>query len=367
MCPKNHRPDADTSAAESILENPQQSPSPPNGETTTSPPEPDGSRSPCSRMAHSPSNHTIQCSPNPTAKLVPIHLVDVPIPANGRANIDQDNVRALARSIQRLGLLNPITVRATPTGYALIAGLHRLLATRTLNTSTIAVTIVVADDAAAAETRLAENAARVALSPCEEATQLRQLLDQGDHDVDDLAALTGHSRDWVDSRLEILDYPPSLETAVGTGKISMAAARSLAQIHDHAQREEMIYQAATHGVNAKTAAQWLMVSRLPERAENEMSEFKRQTENTGIETTTTAECFVCRNRHELHNTVAARVCKDCLSQIEISAARQPQAPTPETLPARGTDCQTNQYDGATSTAPSRDETNQAQPPGSRPY
>ncbi|WP_375683513.1 ParB/RepB/Spo0J family partition protein [Bartonella sp. AP3QHHD] len=82
--------------------------------------------------------------------------------------VDDEHAKALAQSIVREGLMNPITVRHTPNAkegnYTLIAGAHRLRAAELLGYSDIDAVVVQADKDNAALLEVAENLFRNELS-----------------------------------------------------------------------------------------------------------------------------------------------------------------------------------------------------------
>ncbi|AGF75822.1 ParB/RepB/Spo0J family partition protein [Bartonella vinsonii] len=82
--------------------------------------------------------------------------------------VDDEHAKALAQSIAREGLMNPITVRHTPNAkegnYTLIAGAHRLRAATLLGFGEIDAVVVQADKENAALLEVAENLFRNELS-----------------------------------------------------------------------------------------------------------------------------------------------------------------------------------------------------------
>ncbi|WP_375615417.1 MULTISPECIES: ParB/RepB/Spo0J family partition protein [unclassified Bartonella] len=82
--------------------------------------------------------------------------------------VDDEHAKALAQSMAREGLMNPITVRHTPNAkegnYTLIAGAHRLRAAELLGYSDIDAVVVQADKENAALLEVAENLFRNELS-----------------------------------------------------------------------------------------------------------------------------------------------------------------------------------------------------------
>ncbi|MEP3046342.1 MAG: ParB N-terminal domain-containing protein [Roseibium sp.] len=83
-------------------------------------------------------------------------------------DIDEDLARVISGSIAEYGLMNPISVRATPRAkggsYTLIAGLHRLRATELLGLETIDCFVLKADQSDAQLLEIAENPHRNELS-----------------------------------------------------------------------------------------------------------------------------------------------------------------------------------------------------------
>lgn len=92
-------------------------------------------------------------------------------PDQNRQHFDQSELRELAKSIEELGVLQPVKVRARGDGFVLVAGERRLRAVRdVLELETIPAVLEDGDDADAALGTLAENLMRVDPAPLEEAT-----------------------------------------------------------------------------------------------------------------------------------------------------------------------------------------------------
>jgi hypothetical protein len=94
---------------------------------------------------------------------------------------DEALIAELTSNIRVLGLVNPVTVRQTPDGFILVAGLHRLVAAQRLGLAEIPVRVVAANDRKARAITLAENIVR-AHRPSRAAAlkELHDLLSEGD-------------------------------------------------------------------------------------------------------------------------------------------------------------------------------------------
>ena len=82
---------------------------------------------------------------NDTRKLVELPVASiVPNPNQPRKSFDEDSIAELAKSIEQVGLIQPLMVRMNGQGYELIAGERRLRAVKSLGYETVSC-IVCAD------------------------------------------------------------------------------------------------------------------------------------------------------------------------------------------------------------------------------
>lgn len=104
----------------------------------------------------------------------PVIVENVTIPA-GRRALDEATVAELIASIQRLGLLTPITVRSRADDeLTLIAGRHRLEAVRRLGWESIPAVYLYGDDTDARLWEIAENLHRAELTALEQAEHIAE-------------------------------------------------------------------------------------------------------------------------------------------------------------------------------------------------
>lgn len=178
-------------------------------------------------------------------------------PSPLRANIHGERLAELARSLATDGLLNPITVRESGDAYIIIAGHRRFLAARSLGWDSIDAKIIHQHEHDTPIISLIENVHREPLTPIEEARVLYDVIVAGGMDVDLAAARFGKSRAWVDGRLELIDYPPDLITALHEATIALGVARELARVADQGYREYLLDNAIHNGCTAKTARLWV--------------------------------------------------------------------------------------------------------------
>ena len=158
---------------------------------------------------------------------VPISEIDVNAD-QPRKTFDPESLAALADSIRENGLLQPILVRKTAgLRYEIIAGERRFRAAKLAGLTELPVTLVEADDRAAAKYALIENLQREDLSPLEEAAAYRQLMDRFGLTQEGVSAEVGKSRSAVANALRLLDLPEEAARLVADGSLSAGHARAL--------------------------------------------------------------------------------------------------------------------------------------------
>ena len=148
-----------------------------------------------------------------------------------RRAFDDQALDELAESIQRYGLIQPITVRPLPGGYyQIIAGERRWRAARMAGLEEVPVCVVEADDKRAMELALVENLQREDLNPIEEARGYRTLMDDYGMSQEEIATAVGKSRPAVANALRLLSLAPAVLSKVESGALSAGHARALLPI-----------------------------------------------------------------------------------------------------------------------------------------
>ncbi len=146
---------------------------------------------------------------------------------NPRTDFDEAKLRDLAKSIQAVGLLEPILLRMLDEDvFELVAGERRFRAVQILEWQAIPAVIREMTDCEAAECRLLENLERENLNPIEEAAAFQQLERLG-HSVKSLAALVRRSKASIETRLKLLELPEWWKEQIRRGDLADVAAEYL--------------------------------------------------------------------------------------------------------------------------------------------
>lgn len=143
--------------------------------------------------------------------------------------MDPDELDVLVASIRTHGVIQPIVIKpaGSPDAYTLIAGERRWRAAGIAGLDMIPAVVMDVSLQAQLELALVENVIRSDLSPLEEATAYRQLIDEFGLTQADVADRVGRSRVSVTNTLRLLLLPDRVKDALDAGEITEGHARAL--------------------------------------------------------------------------------------------------------------------------------------------
>lgn len=175
-------------------------------------------------------------------KEIPIEEIDVS-QFNTRKNLadgQQDStIDDLANSIEKQGLLSPITVFHKSNGrYAVVAGQRRLLACRKLGLNTISAIVREAmTDNDATAISLVENVHRADMNPRDKAIAFKALLEKFG-DIGSVSQETGVGVSTIRKYIQLLDLNPELQDRLAAGEAkNTQALANLAQRFEDSEKQ----------------------------------------------------------------------------------------------------------------------------------
>ena len=184
---------------------------------------------------------------------LPIYKVE-PNPDQPRRDFDEEELQALADSIQEHGIIQPLTVRELRSGYyQIIARERRWRAARLANLAEIPVVIIEADDKKAMELALIENLQRQDLNPVEEALGYRSLMDDYGLTQEEAAKRVGKSRPAVANALRLLGLTPEVLEKVRDGSLSAGHARAVLVLKTEKKQQEAAQKIIALGLSVRQA------------------------------------------------------------------------------------------------------------------
>ena len=201
---------------------------------------------------------------NAGAFLHDVPVADVsPNPNQPRVHFDEETLAELTASIQQIGVLQPILVRPTESGYELIAGERRWRAAGRAGLATVPALVRETDDLASVEQALVENLHRQDLTPLEEAAAYQQLLEDFELTHEQVADRVGKSRSAVTNTLRLLGLPPAIQRLLADGQLSAGHARALLGTPDRSLQEELASRAADEGWTVRAVEEAVKLGGVP--------------------------------------------------------------------------------------------------------
>lgn len=174
-------------------------------------------------------------------------------PDQPRRHFDEEALETLAASIRRHGLLQPLVVRRTATGYELIAGERRLRAAQRAGLETVPVVFRDADPQERLELALIENLQRENLTALEEAEAYRHLIDVHGLTQEQVAQAVGKSRPSVANALRLLSLPEVVKAQLEGGELSAGHARAVLSVKETDAQVEFARELAIDGASKSEA------------------------------------------------------------------------------------------------------------------
>ena len=153
-----------------------------------------------------------------------------PSPSQPRRLFNKNSINELADSIKAKGLVQPLVVRPSPTdanSYEIIAGERRWRAAQIAQLHEVPAVIRNFNDTEALEIAIIENVQRSDLSPIEEASGYKRLIENHGHTQEDLSGIVGKSRSHIANIIRLLSLPQSIQDMITEGKISSGHARAI--------------------------------------------------------------------------------------------------------------------------------------------
>lgn len=183
------------------------------------------------------------------ARELPVDAIR-PNPEQPRRVFDEAELRSLADSIERHGVLQPVVVREREGGYELVVGERRWRASRLAGRETVPAVILDVSEPALLEVALVENVQRRDLNPIELALAFRTLIERG-RTQEDVGRRVGLDRSTVANHLRLLDLPRELQADVESGAISGGHAKALLSVASAERRRHLRGRIEAEGLSVR--------------------------------------------------------------------------------------------------------------------
>ena len=180
-----------------------------------------------------------------------------PNPYQPRRTFDPAELEALADSIRRHGILQPLTVRRRDGAWELVAGERRLRAARLAGLKMVPCVERETDDDTSALLALVENLQRQDLHYLEEAAAIAEYIARAGITQEEAAARLGRSPSALANKLRLLRLSPACrEILVNTG-LTERHARCLLRLADEEERLRALRHMAEKHLTVAQAEQYV--------------------------------------------------------------------------------------------------------------
>lgn len=180
-----------------------------------------------------------------------------------RRDFDEEALAELAQSIKQHGVIQPVVVRKTLSGYELVAGERRWRASQIAGLKTIPAVVREYTDAEMMEIALIENLQRRDLNVIEEAMAFRSLMEEFGLTQEEVSQRIGRSRSMIANTVRLLNLQPEVQNFVSRGTLNMGQARPLLALENPELQLDAAKQIIEEDLSARDAEE--LVRRLAAR------------------------------------------------------------------------------------------------------
>jgi ParB family chromosome partitioning protein len=193
-------------------------------------------------------------------------------PYQPRQDISESDLEEMVNSVREKGIITPLLVSRTETGYQLIAGERRWRAAQKAGLERVPVVVREVTPYESLELALIENIHRKDLNAVEEALAYKRLLEEAKITQDSLAKRLGKDRTSITNLLRLLNLPLSIQKDLIDGRLSMGHARVLVGIGDPEQQKGLRDAVIKKGLSVRQTETLAKKRRGPKNLKNKQSE-----------------------------------------------------------------------------------------------
>lgn len=149
-----------------------------------------------------------------------------------RKNFNEEDLKDLAASIEKYGIIQPLLLKKKEDKYEIIAGERRFRAAKLSGLEKVPAIVKDITDHESSRIAIIENIQRKDLNPVEEAMSYRHLLDSQDLTQKELAEEIGKSRQYIGNTIRLLNLDPRVLKLLEEEEISVSHGKKLLSIKD---------------------------------------------------------------------------------------------------------------------------------------
>ena len=187
-----------------------------------------------------------------------------PNPYQPRKTFDDDKLDDLSRSIQQHGILQPIVLRTTITGYHIVVGERRFRAAKRAELTQVPAIVKSLSDEDMMELAIIENLQREDLNVIEEAESYRKLMDDLQLTQQQVAQRLSKSRPYIANMLRLLHLPSTVMRMIQQGELSGAHGRTLLALKSTTEITKLAKRAHREAWSVRYLEQYISDNKSPQ-------------------------------------------------------------------------------------------------------
>lgn len=190
-------------------------------------------------------------------------VVEIPIceiSANSdqpRKNFNTEDLTKLAKSISQDGIIQPLIIRRSQSGYELVSGERRLRAAKMAGFRSVPCVMVNISDKRSAVVALVENIQRADLDFFEEANAISSLIEKYSMTQEDTAIRLGMAQSTIANKLRLLNLSAEEQMLIRNNYLSERHARALLKVTDETQRREILNKVIQNKLNVAQTEKYI--------------------------------------------------------------------------------------------------------------
>jgi ParB family chromosome partitioning protein len=197
-----------------------------------------------------------------------------PNPYQPRKIFREESIEELKQSIIEHGILQPLIVRKSIKGYEIVVGERRYRAAKEANLEKVPVVVRKIDERQMMELAVLENLQREDLTPIEEASAYKMLMERLDLTQEELAKRLGKSRPHIANLVRLLVLPVEIQQMITDGKISMGHGRTLLGLKNKDKMKPLAEKVIKEQLNVRQLE--MLVQQLNENVSRETKKKKEK-------------------------------------------------------------------------------------------
>ena len=180
-----------------------------------------------------------------------------PNPSQPRSVFREEALAELADSIRQHGILQPLSVRRTASGYELIAGERRLRAARMVGLSEIPCIVMNMDDKESGLAAMVENLQRQDLDFVEEAKGISRIMSDWAMSQEQAARMLGKSQSAIANKLRLLRHSEAVLNALRSGGLTERHGRALLKLEQEEEKLSAIDEIVRQGMSVARTEKYI--------------------------------------------------------------------------------------------------------------